>query len=381
MKKLPKIPENADKLTKDASVEVRCAHFMPEFDMISFFNQNGYNVISSDDKRAADPTSFVYDKTTSTLSTPLMKPEEVLPLMQDLQQKFEQNKIGYSPFRAKYKDQFLAPESKNQAEVLRDEDVLKHLLRQNLERINVNQTWQDHLKENVSDGGPSKIYRGTAMGDASHTTISDGGRAFVYATPNILSAASYANNDTKSRFGFVEEYQASPNQFYSHDHGLESNQYHEDINWQNLSDASYKASETFVEKETNPHLKTYLYDRQTGMMFMIYKDGRYVDKFFEEYAKSRRPQKNYQNDNLSKRVQNIIESKGSSQEKKTQKESFFAKFSRWFSKDKKEVKPKVKNCEDVRQINALRCSSPTTSRARQTEIPQEFILNKSMRSK
>ena len=64
MAKLSKIPANADKLTEEASIEVMCQHWDPNFDMITFFNENGYNVISSDDERATNPSTFVYDNRT-----------------------------------------------------------------------------------------------------------------------------------------------------------------------------------------------------------------------------------------------------------------------------------------------------------------------------
>ena len=237
MEKLPKIPENADKLTEDASIEVMCSSWTDELDMVSFFNQCGYSTVSSDDERAADPSTFMYDKQKSILTTPFVKPEEVLPLMQELQQKFEQNKIGYFIFKTKYRDQFLEPKLENQPKIIPDEEVLKHLLSQNLETEDVRETWENRFKENISDKGPLKIYRGTAMGDSAHTTIPQTASTrgvFAYASPNILSAMSYAHHDVSSRFGFVEEYKASPNQIYSSDHGLESNQCFKDINWQDL---------------------------------------------------------------------------------------------------------------------------------------------------
>lgn len=307
MEKLPKIPENANKLTEDASIEVMCSSRFDELDMVSFFNQCGYNTVSSDDERAADPSTFMYDKQKSMFSTPFVKPENVLPLMQELQQKFEQNKIGYFIFKTKYRDQFLEPKLENQPEILSDEEVLKHLRSQNLEMENVCETWENCFRKNISDKGPLKIYRGTAMGDSAHITISQSTSprgVFAYATPNILSAISYAHHDVSSRFGFVEEYQASPNQIYSCDHGLESNECLKDINWHDLREAN-KAFETFVEKETNPHLRTYL--AYNGKLYKIYENGQYVDKFWEKYAQSRRPQIKYRNDNIAKRVQNIID--------------------------------------------------------------------------
>ena len=386
MKKLLSIPENADKLKEETSIEVLCAHVFNETDMVSFLNENGYKTVSSDSKEAADVSNFVYDKSTNMLLTPFLKPEEVLPLMQDLSQKFEQNKIGYGVFHPKYKDQFLAPKSENAPVTAPDEEVLKHLLRENLEKVNVNATWQDKLKENTLNGSPQKIYRGTAMGDAAHTSFSDTSRAFVYASPNILSASSYANMNTKSRFGFVEEYGASPNQKYSHDHGLESRQYNENIDWKNLNDVSYKASETFVLKETNPHLKTYLYDKQTGMMFCIYENGKYANKFFEEYAKSRRPQKDYHNENLSKRVENITKQKKSITEKQKtdiQKEGFLRRL--FYKKPSQQTTEKKaeKNKEAGRKISFLRGMLPAHKNTvvQKTQLSQEMFFKKSQKTK
>ncbi len=359
MEKLPKIPENVNKLTERASVEVMCSA-LPDFDMISFFNQNGYNVVSSDDKRSANPETFVYDKSKSILCTPFLNPEDVLPLMLDLSQKFEQNKIGYAPFRTKYKDQFLTPKSENQPEICSDEEVLKYILKHKLEKRNMEYfLGHDGLDENIGENGPIRLYRGTSMGDAAHTTISDGNRAFVYASPKMSTALSYANMDTASRFGFVEEYQASKNQIYSSDGGLEYNGYNPNIDWKDLRKASYEANETFVEKETNPHLKTYLYDRKTNMMFTIYENGKYVDKFMQQYAESRRPQKDYWNDNISKRVENIIYSEKGS-EKNRNRGSFFDSVSKLFTREKQEVKPKVKNERVAHKLAYLRGSSSQT---------------------
>ena len=382
MEKLPKIPDNADKLTEEALIEVACAHILNEVDMVSFLNENGYKTVSSEDKNVSDLSYFVYDKSSNTLSTPFMKPEEVLPLMQDLQQKFEQNKIGYSPFKTKYKDQFLTPKSGEDQKILSDEEVLKHLLQNNFERTDVFQTWQSKLEENISDNGPQKIYRGTAMGHAAHTTFSNGSRAFVYATPNIWSACTYANMDTNSRFGFVEEYQASPNQKYAHDHGLESNQYNEKIDWNNSGEVSYKASETFVEKETNPHLKTYLFDKRTNMMFTIYENGQYVDQFIKAYAKSRRPQKNYRNENLAKRVENIINSQKQKETEK-EKEGFLKHFAGLFRKRKKTETVKKQKTQDShigRKLCYLRGTIPLSQSARdvqKTSLSAELLAKAS----
>ena len=382
MEKLPRIPENADKLKEEASIEVVCVHIFNEKDMVSFLNENGYKTFSSNDKEAADVSNFVYDKSTNTLSTPFLKPQEILPLMQELAQKFEQNQIGYGVFKTKYKDQFLSPKSDNEQKPLTDEEVLKHLLRGNFEKVNVNDTWQDKLNENISAGKPQKIYRGTSMGHAAYTSISDGSRNFVYASPNILSASSYANMDTKSRFGFVEEYEASPNQKYAHDHGLECAQYNENIDWQNLSEVSYKASETFVLTETNPHLKTYLFDRQTGVMFCIYENGKYADKFLEQYAKSRRPQKNYHSENFSKRIENITAKKKetfSKQKPEIKKEGFFKRLSRFFLKKPVKLETKEQNQAAGRKLSCLRGTiSPAKAPAtvQKTELPRTFLFNK-----
>ena len=132
---LPKIPVSASKLTKEASIEVMCQHWDPNFDMISFFNKNGYEVISSDDKGASNPATFVYNERTTTLHTPFMKPEEVLPFMKELQQKFEKDEIGYFPFRTKYKDQFVEPLSEQKPEELPDKEVFEQLKQSNLEKI------------------------------------------------------------------------------------------------------------------------------------------------------------------------------------------------------------------------------------------------------
>ena len=383
MEKLPKIPENADKLTEPASVEVMCSA-LPGVDMLSFFNQNGYNVVSSDDEKAANPSVFVYDKSKSLLCTPFMNPEEVLPFMQDLSQKFEQNKIGYAPFKTKYKDQFLAPKSENLPEISSDEEVLKHLLKHKLEKRSMEYfLGHDGLDENIGEKGPIKLYRGTSMGDAAYTTISDGSRAFVYATPKMSTALNYAHMDTTSRFGFVEEYQASENQMYSHDGGLEMNSYNPNIDWKDLRKASYEANETFVEKETNPHLKTYLYDRKTHMMFTIYENGKYVDKFLQQYAKSRKPQKNYWNDNISKRVENVINSERGSEENQNGGR-FFDRVSKLFSKDKQETRPKVKNEKVVQKLAYLRGSSSTMGSEpvmQKAEVLRSLILAKLKRSK
>ena len=53
MEKLPRIPENADKLKEEASIEIVCAHIFNEKDMVSFLNENGYKTFSSNDKEAA----------------------------------------------------------------------------------------------------------------------------------------------------------------------------------------------------------------------------------------------------------------------------------------------------------------------------------------
>ena len=306
---LPKIPANASKLTEEASIEVICLHWNPDFDMISFFNKNGYNVISSDDERASNPATFVYNKRTSTLHTPFMKPEEVLPFMKELQQKFEEYKIGYSPFRTKYKDQFVEPLSKQKPEVLPDEVVLEQLKQHNLEKISKS-SFEDLYKENITDEGPLKLYRGTAMGDCAHTTCSTNIREMItYAAPYICRACGYAGDTiVASRFNFIEEYQASPEQIYAPDHGIESNLRYDSIDWKKSEYKSYYHFETFVEKETNPHLATYIHDSHTQEIHKIYENGKYVSKFWEEYAKSRRPQKKYDG-YISSRVQNIIDGK------------------------------------------------------------------------
>lgn len=307
MGKLPKIPTNASKLTEEASIEVMCTHCDSEFDMISFFNKNGYNVISSDDKRASNPATFVYNKRTMSLHTPFMKPEDVLPFMEELQQKFEEYNIGYFPFKTKYKNQFVEPLSKQKPEVLPDEVVLEQLKQHNLEKIS-GSILDDLYKENITDEGPLKLYRGTAMGDCAHTTCSTDIREMItYATPNIEKACGYAHDYTvASRFNFIEEYQASPKQIYALDHGLESNLCYDTIDWKKSEYQSYRNFETSVEKETNPHLATYIYDANTHEMYKIYENGRYVSNFWEEYAKSRRPQKKYDG-YISNRVQNIID--------------------------------------------------------------------------
>ena len=306
---LPKIPANASKLTEEASIEVICLHWNPDFDMISFFNKNGYNVISSNDERASNPATFVYNKRTSTLHTPFMKPEEVLPFMKELQQKFEEYKIGYSPFRTKYKDQFVEPLSKQMAEVLPDNEVFEQLKQSNLEKISQS-SFDDLNKENITAEGPLKLYRGTAMGDCAHTTCSTNIREMItYAAPYIRRACGYAGDTmVASRFNFIEEYQASPEQIYAPDHGIESNLRYDSIDWKKSEYKSYYHFETFVEKETNPHLATYIYDSHTQEMHKIYENGKYVSEFWEEYAKSRRPQKKYDG-YISSRVQNIIDGK------------------------------------------------------------------------
>ena len=307
---LPKIPANASKLTEEASIEVMCLHWNPDFDMISFFNENGYNVISSDDERAANPATFVYNKRTSTLHTPFMKPEEVLPFMKELQQKFEEYKIGYSPFRTKYKNQFVEPLSKQKPEVLPDKEVFEQLKQHNLEKISES-SFYDLYKENITDEGPLKLYRGTAMGDCAHTTCStdDIKEMITYAAPCISKACGYAGDTVvASRFNFIEEYQASSEQIYAPDHGLESNKCYDSIDWKKSEYKSYYHFETSVEKETNPHLATYIYDSHTQEIYKIYENGKYVSKFWEEYAKSRRPQKKYDG-YISSRVQNIVDGK------------------------------------------------------------------------
>ena len=303
---LPKIPANASKLTEEASIEVICLHGYPDFDMISFFNKNGYNVISSDDERASNPATFVYNKRKSTLHTPFMKPEEVLPFMKELQQKFEEYKIGYSHFRTKYKDQFVEPLSKQKPEVLPDEVVLEQLKQHNLEKISKS-SFDNLYKENITDEGPLKLYRGTAMGDCAHTTCStdDIKEMITY----IRRAHGYAGDTfVASRFNFIEEYQASPEQIYAPDHGIESNLRYDSIDWKKSEYKSYYHFETLVEKETNPHLATYICDSHTQEIHKIYENGKYVSKFWEEYAKSRRPQKKYDG-YISSRVQNIIDGK------------------------------------------------------------------------
>lgn len=307
MPKLPKIPINASNLAEETSIEVMCLHWDNNFDMISFFNENGYNVISSDDERTTNPETFVYNKRTATLHTPFMKPEEVLPFMDELQQKFEQHKIGYSPFRVKYKDQFVEPISEQKTEVLPDNVVLEQLKQSNLETISQNN--QENLyRDNITDDGPLKLYRGTSMGDSAHISCStDIREMIVFATPCIAKAIGYARAET-SRFSFIEEYQASPEQIYAPDHGLESDECYEPIDWKKSEYPSYRNFETSVEKETNPHLATYIYDTSTHEMYKIYENGKYVSKFWEEYAKSRRPQKKYDG-YISSRVQNIIDGK------------------------------------------------------------------------
>lgn len=307
MAKLPKIPVSASKLTKEASIEVMCQHWDPNFDMISFFNKNGYEVISSDDKGASNPATFVYNERTTTLHTPFMKPEEVLPFMKELQQKFEKDEIGYFPFRTKYKDQFVEPLSEQKPEVLPDKEVFEQLKQSNLEKISQS-SFDDLNKENITAEGPLKLYRGTAMGDCAHTTCSTGLREMItFATPNISKACGYAYDFTvASRFNFIEEYQASPEQIYGLDRDLESNKCYDTIDWKKSEYKSYNNFETSVEKETNPHLATYIYDSCTQEMHKIYENGKYVSEFWEEYAKSRRPQKKYDG-YISSRVQNIID--------------------------------------------------------------------------
>ena len=316
MAKLSKIPANADKLTEEASIEVMCQHWDPNFDMITFFNENGYNVISSDDERATNPSTFVYDNRTNILHTPLIKPEDVLQTMQDLQQKFEQNKIGYYPFRAKYCDQFVKPLSEKKTEILSDEIVFEQLQQQNLEKISPS-SLENLYKENITDNGPLKLYRGTSMGDSAHITCSTDIREMVcFATPNIQKATQYTKSET-SRFSFIEEYKANPKQKYAPDHGLESDSCYDDVNWQKSEYTQYRNFETSVEKETNPHLCTYIFDNKTGEMCKIYENGKYIDKFWEQYAKSRKPQKKY-SENISKRVQNIVNLKTEPQGKQSE---------------------------------------------------------------
>ena len=307
MIKIPRIPNNADKLTEEASIEVVCQHSLDvHFDMINFFNKNGYHVVSSEDEGAADLAMFVYDKRTNTLHTPFIKPEEVLPLMLDFQKKFEQNNIVYTPFRTKYADQFVEPISDNRANIIPDKDVWEQLRLQNLEKISINLLENLYI-ENISTNGPKKIYRGTTMGDSPHTTCSQDYREmFVYATPNISKALGYANSP-KSRFSFLEEYQAFGGQKYASDHGLESDECFDNIDWKKSKYGQYRNFETYAEKETNPHLCTYLYDSQTKDIYKIYENGKYVDEFWEKYAKSRKPKRKYSNKYIAERIQKIID--------------------------------------------------------------------------
>ena len=304
MAKLSKIPNNADKLTQEASIEVMCQHWDPQFDMIAFFNKNGYNVVSSEDELSIDHSTFVYDKKTNILRTPFIKPENILATMQNLQQIFEHNKIGYYPFRAKYYDHFVEPLSEHQPEIISDTAVLEHLQQQHLEKISQS-SLENLYKENITDHGPLKLYRGTSMGDSAHITCStDIREMIVFATPNIQKATQYATQGT-SRFSFIEEYEANPKQQYAPDHGLESDLCYDNVNWKKSEYTQYRNFETSVEPETNPHLCTYIFDNRTGVMYKIYENGKYIDKFWEQYAKSRRPQKKY-TENISNRVQNII---------------------------------------------------------------------------
>ncbi len=339
MARLPKTPNNADKLTEDASVEVMCVS--DQFDIVEFFNKNGYNVVSSEDERAADPSVFVYDKRKCTLHTPLLKPEQVLPLMQDLQQKFEQNNIAYFTFRTKYPDQFVEPLSEQKRESISDSVVLEQLQQQKLEKISPS-SLESLYQENITDDGPLKLYRGTTMGDSAHTTCSskDTREMIVYAAPNISKTLQYAQSE-ESRFGFIEEYKADPKQKYSHDHGLESNECFDDISWKKSEYQKYRNFETSVEKETNPHLCTYIRDNKTGEMYKIYENGKYVNEFWEQYAKSRKPQRRY-NEHMSKRVQKIIDLKPQTKSNQTENQapsrpSFKEKAKELFDKAKRYI--------------------------------------------
>ena len=315
MAKLSKIPNNADKLTQNASIEVMCQHWDPQFDMVAFFNKNGYPVVSSEDERSINQATFVYDANSNILHTPFIKPEDVLATMQNLQQIFERNNIGYYPFRVKYPEQFVEPISERKPEVLSDTVVLEHLQQQNLKKISQN-SLENLYKENITDNGPVKLYRGTSMGDGAHKTCStDIREMIVFATPNIQKATQYARQEV-SRFSFIEEYKANPIQQYAPDHGLESDLCYDNVSWHKSEYTQYRNFETSIETETNPHLCTYLFDNKTGDMYKIYENGKYIDKFWEQYAKSRKPQKKY-SENISKRIHNIITLTNNQRENKT----------------------------------------------------------------
>ncbi len=172
-----------------------------------------------------------------------------------------------------------------------------------LSEIKPNSLAGDEFYRALEDKMGSSLYRGGTLGDKAYAVMAKVDcKNLVYASPDFSVAAGYTDDYGRgyetadgNRYGFIYEYEATDNQKYFCDYGIENGQ-------QSYDSPNY---ETAVYPHKNKLKGIYI---KSGNDFMkIYDQNGYISDEWKDFAVIHNPVNRYENSQLVERANKIYE--------------------------------------------------------------------------